>query len=542
MEINTNTLPTSSSDKDSDSLDIESQQELAGFNPNKLIELESEYKLNQDNTSPSKPPVASQGVPRTVTILLLTGGLLLSIVAIWTLIKPGEPTPKVVDRPPPEPEKEVVLPDETAKLKTQLALIEQDKMMKPPPPSEESPEPEPPPEPPPEKPKPTPIKTTSTTRPAPPPPPPRPVATRSQLQSPPPPPPPPLLPPQRAIAPPEPQKLPEPTSPPVNPYQRWQQLQTLGFTQSSVAVGIVARNPTDSNATASKTIQTSPGSTPEQNYPEKSSNSANNFIKTVTVGMKRSPGVKEMTTGEQGIINRQNYTRESEPTSVHAIAFGTSASGTVKVPLIWDEGSGEQLYSLFAIALDKPIQGTSGEVALPANTVIIAQAETVGRGNRLVQASAIALVYSDLAGNVKQEAIAPGAIIIRGQNLQPLIARGYYDHRGAIASQDLLISLLSGLGEIGEVFTEPEQSSSFSTSSSNSGSNSSSNTSSTIIRSREPQIWSAVLKGFFNPLAERISSRNDAALNELLSRPNIAVIDQNTQVTLVVNSFLKIKR
>jgi len=250
-----------------------------------------------------------------------------------------------------------------------------------------------------------------------------------------------------------------------------------------------------------------------------------------------------MTTGEQGIINRQNYTRESEPTSVQAIAFGTSASGTVKIPLIWDEGSGEQLYNKFAIALDKPIQGTSGEVALPANTVIIAQAETVGRGNRLVQASAIALVYSDLAGNVKQEAIAPGAIIIRGQNLQPLIARGYYDHGGAIASQDLLISLLSGLGEIGEVFTEPEQNSSFSTSSNNSGSNSSSNTaSSTIIRSREPQIWSAVLKGFFNPLAERISSRNDTALNELLSRPNIAVIDENTQVTVVVNSFLTIKR
>ena len=264
------------------------------------------------------------------------------------------------------------------------------------------------------------------------------------------------------------------------------------------------------------------------------------------VGMKRSLGVKEMTTGEQGIINRQNYTRESEPTEVHAIAFGTSASGTVKIPLIWDEGSGEQLYNKFAIALDKPIQGTSGEVALPANTVIIAQAETVGRGNRLVQASAIALVYSDLAGNVKQEAIASGAIIIRGQNLQPLIVRGYYDHGGAIASQDLLISLLSGLGEIGEVFTSPEQSSSFSTSStssSNSGSNSSSNTTSiTIIRSREPQIWSAVLKGFFNPLAERISSRNDAALNELLSRPNIAVIDKNTQVTVVVNSFLKIKR
>jgi hypothetical protein len=251
-----------------------------------------------------------------------------------------------------------------------------------------------------------------------------------------------------------------------------------------------------------------------------------------------------MTTGELGIIHRRpTYTREDQPEKTHAIAFGTSTPGTVKVPLIWDESSGEQLYNKFAIALDKPIQGTSGEVVLPSNTVIIAQAESVGRGNRLVQASAIALVYSDLAGNIKQEAIDPGTIIIRGENSQPLIAEGYHDYGDEIASQDLLIGLLSGLGEIGEVFTEPEQSSSFSSSSSNTGSNSSSSTTnSTTINSRDPQIWSAVLKGFFNPLAERIFSRNDEALNDLLSRPNIAVIEKDTQVTVVINSFLKINR
>lgn len=539
MEIDTETTTTFP-----DSLDKQFQQELAGFNPNKPIELESEYKLEQDTTSPEKPPVASQGMPRTITILLITGGLIFGGMAIWTFIKPERPTPEIV-RPTPEPEEKEVIPDETAKLKTQLALIEQDRMMKPTPKDSESKEEssEPTPK------EPTPVKTTEPAprppQPAPPQPRPRPRPQPVVIKPSPLPPP-----PQRAIAPlppPEPKKFPEPPPPPVDPYQRWQQLQALGFSHRPVTASTVAINPTPSPDITSNTAIPSTDSSLEQRPPEKPPGNTNSFIKTVTIGQKREPtreGIKEMTTGEQGIINRRpTYTREDRFIEIHTIAFGTSASGTVKIPLIWDEGSGEQLYNFFAIALDKPIQGTSGEVALPANTVIIAQAETVGRGNRLVQASAIALVYSDLAGNVKQEAIAPGAIIIRGQNLQPLIARGYYDHGGTIAQADLLIGLLSGLGEIGEVFTSPEQTSSFSSSSSNAGSNSSSNTTSnTIIRSRDPEIWSAVLKGFFNPLAERISSRNNEALNELLSRPNIAVIEKNTQVTVVVNSFLKIKR
>ncbi len=540
MEIDTEKKNSLSSD----SLDKESQQELAGFNPNKPIELEDEYKLEQDTTSPKKPPVASQGMPRTMTILLITGGLIFGSMAIWTFIRPQEPTPSLVDRTTPEPEKEETVGDETARLKTQLALIEQDKMMKPAPSDEDLSESEESSEPTPEK--QTPVKTTQPSppppRPAPPPPRPRPqpVVTR------------PTPPPQRAIAPlpPEPPELeetpPPPPPPPVDPYQKWQQLQALGFTQSPVTTSTVASTATISPDATSSNIQ-STSSSIEQRSPEKPSSNTGNLIKTVTIGQRRSPaipGVKEMTTGELGIINRRpTYTREDRPEKIHAIAFGTSTPGTVKVPLIWDEGSGEQLYNLFAIALDKPVQGTSGEVALPANTVIIAQAESLGRGNRLVQASAIALVYSDLTGNVKQEAIDPGAIIIRGEDSQPLIASGYHDYGNEIASQDLLIGLLSGLGEIGEVFTEPEQNSSFSSSSSSTGSNSSSNTtSSTIIRSRDPQIWSAVLKGFFNPLAERITSRNDEALNELLSRPNIAVIEKDTQVTVVVNSFLKINR
>jgi hypothetical protein len=45
-----------------------------------------------------------------------------------------------------------------------------------------------------------------------------------------------------------------------------------------------------------------------------------------------------------------------------------------------------------------------------------------------------------------------------------LIAENYADPSAALVRQDLMISLFSGLAKVGEVFTEPEQTATFSNS------------------------------------------------------------------------------
>ena len=241
-----------------------------------------------------------------------------------------------------------------------------------------------------------------------------------------------------------------------------------------------------------------------------------------------------MTPGTWGILNRR--TAPQQPQTQYAqIAFGTSAAGIISVPMVWDEGSGEQLYHRFAITLTEDILATDNTIALPGGTVLIAQAHGVARGNRFVQASAIAVVYTNAAGTVTQQAIPPGTILIRGHQGEPLLAQAYFDSGREIAQQDLLISLLSGIGRVGEVFTEPESSSSFSSSTFTG------TTSSSITNSREPQIWSAVIDGFFNPLAERLTSRSDARIEAMLSRPNLAVIPHNSPVSITFNGFFRIE-
>ena len=250
--------------------------------------------------------------------------------------------------------------------------------------------------------------------------------------------------------------------------------------------------------------------------------------------LTNSPTLEQVNSpGAKGILNR---TPQSSSTSQTAqVPLGTTANGVVSVPLLWDEGSGKQLYDKFAVTLTADVTATDGSIAFPAGTVVIAKASTVSKTNRMVQATAVALVYSDRNGQIKQQPIPEGAILIAGEGGQPLIASGYFDPGSDIAGQDILTAVLSGVGRVGQVFADPKVRSS----SSISGRFGSSTT---TVESRDPQIWSAVLDGFFSPLAKRMESRSDRATEELLNRPNVAVVNKGTPVSITVNSFLNIYR
>jgi hypothetical protein len=250
--------------------------------------------------------------------------------------------------------------------------------------------------------------------------------------------------------------------------------------------------------------------------------------------LTNSPTLEQVNSpGAKGILNR---TAQSSSTSQTAIVpLGTTANGIVSVPLLWDESSNKQQGDKFAVTLTDNVTATDGFIAFRKGTVVIAKASTVSLTNRMVQATAVALVYSDRNGQIKQQPIPEGAILIAGEGGRPLIASGYFDPGSDIAGQDILTAVLSGVGRVGQVFAEPKVRSS----SSISGRFGSSTT---TVESRDPQIWSAVLDGFFSPLAKRMESRSDRATEELLNRPNVAVVNKGTPVSITVNSFLNIYR
>ncbi|MEG4853804.1 hypothetical protein QUB10_23330 [Microcoleus sp. B5-D4] len=621
--------PISPSPNPSPSDDDIDENFIANFDPNAPLTLETQYQLAQDEESPLPPPVSERGVPRAVTILLLTGGILLLGLLIWQFIKPKSPREAIAQSTPKESSSSTIK-DEKPELLAKLAYQDQQKLLAEKPQKTAKPKTEPSP-----KPSRAPLSPRT----------PRLVATRSAA-----PPPTPLrepLPaprtvvrtvtvpapiPQRTPAPPPapipkplipPPLIPTPTEEKIDPFERWNQLAQLGqirgnFDPNRIANAVSATPSTPATTSATAAALTKPAPTtefltvnignqksqpsyvsfeqiPEKLYshpnnasgerlhpefpyggdslettdnsqnptnqltpaplsPQISSDSTDNPIETEarlsarptslpadtefqTLSPETAPEASALTNsptleqvnspGAKGILNRTPQTAQ--------VPLGTTANGVVSVPLLWDEGSGKQLYDKFAVTLTADFTATDGSIAFRKGTVVIAKASTVSKTNRMVQATAVALVYSDRNGQIKQQPIPEGAILIAGEGGRPLIASGYFDPGSDIAGQDILTAVLSGVGRVGQVFAEPKVRSS----SSMSGRFGSSIT---TVESRDPQIWSAVLDGFFSPLAKRMESRSDRATEELLNRPNVAVVNKGTPVSITVNSFLNIYR
>ncbi|MCF2151785.1 hypothetical protein IQ276_036315 [Desmonostoc muscorum LEGE 12446] len=314
----------------------------------------------------------------------------------------------------------------------------------------------------------------------------------------------------------------------VDPFQQWSQLASLGQsqidnskaaeTQSEVAVN--TQTPTGLKPTARTSI-----STPEDPG-----------IQTVLIGSKSTDSKTDnLTPGMVGILNRTPVApADLNVNETKEVALGTSAPGRIIMPMIWDQG-GNNKSDRFAIELTKPLTATDGTVALPAGTVLVTKTVAVGKKNNLVSASAIALIYPDSQGTVKQETIPAETLLIRGRGQQPLIAKKLNDVGTDIAQQDLLVGLLSSLGKVGSIVNQPRTQSSTVVSSGTFNQ-------STITSNSNPQIWAAALEGFFSPVSERLSRRSDQAVQELLQRPNIQFLPEGTEVSVVVNSFLKVER
>jgi hypothetical protein len=330
----------------------------------------------------------------------------------------------------------------------------------------------------------------------------------------------------------------------VDPFDRWNQLANLGHVKTNK---LLLAQPTREKRRSNQ-YEGSIATAPDKNQtrrnrtrPERTvaSNISNNLSATTVSLSSTSTGKGEVESspGASGILNRRRQNTGNASSGNYEVVFGTSVSGVVSTPLLWDESESpdSQVYKRFSVTLNEDLADTEGRVALPSGTVIVAEASKVNSKNRLVQASAIAIVYKDLRGKTRQIEIAPGTILVGGAANQPLIAKGYFDDGGAIANSDLIVSTLSGIGRVGRVLTEPKSTSTFS-------SGLFGGYSSTTSQSRDPEIWAAALDGFFTPLADRISERSERQIEELAKRPNVSIVAPNTKVSLVVNSFLTIQR
>jgi hypothetical protein len=112
----------------------------------------------------------------------------------------------------------------------------------------------------------------------------------------------------------------------------------------------------------------------------------------------RSISSAEMTPGMIGILNRTPVSQLNQRMGgLSEVALGTSTRARIILPMIWDEGGDTSTgrtvspsENRFAVELTEDMKATNGSVALPVGTILVVRTHSVGWGNNLVSASALA--------------------------------------------------------------------------------------------------------------------------------------------------------
>ena len=543
-----------------DELTPEEELEISGYQPEQVALIDQEFLIEQDNEQAEPQSGSENPLIRFAIASAVVGGVMGFGWMIWSIFFSPKP---VVKAPTPKPTSKVFNEenDEAARLKAELALrnqasrnLEQTEKEVPPPKLKPS----------------KPIRTARKPKQS------KPRIIREKVQSPPriireTVPSPPRIIREKVPSPPKiiretvPNKIqpkntvvktspaPSPTKiEKIDPFERWNKLATLGQQTTSLNNNFLNNNQSFEQAQSlpdkSESESNYPAANTESNSSEVIFANASNRVKEPqtstmsTVIINRGDNLnrnhlENQTPGEWGILNRtppnlqqETITASNSPIQVQ---IGTSAEASVLVPIIWSEEDNNQ--ERFAVELQEDVLSMDKRVALAKGTILITEIHSVSKINKLVKQSVVAVVYKNSAGKIQQKTIPKNTILIRGEKNKPLLAKSIADKGKAIAQQDILIGLLGAAGRAGEVFNQNQNQSS--TVISNNGF--SSQTFNT--KAKKPNLLAAAVEGFFKPMSQRLSQRANKASNEIMNRPDVAVVPAGTKVSVVFSNFFEVR-
>ncbi len=217
-----------------------------------------------------------------------------------------------------------------------------------------------------------------------------------------------------------------------------------------------------------------------------------------------------------------------ENQEIQQLTVGISGDGKLLTPLIWGKNStnnsaNQNKHEKFIVQLTKPLTTEDNLVILPKDTQIIVQITDIQKSG-FVQMEATQVVLDG-----KEYILPPGAIAIRGNSGQPLMASKWGDKGGEIAARDVETFAVGSLAKVGKVLNQPKEEQ-ISTNSELGGINSFSS-----IRRSRSNILGAVLEGGFEPLTQQILQRNQQALQKNQQQEEVWYVKAGTNVQVFVN-------
>jgi hypothetical protein len=240
---------------------------------------------------------------------------------------------------------------------------------------------------------------------------------------------------------------------------------------------------------------------------------------------------------------------QAQPLGQKSLAVGTSAKAVLATAIFGEtttrSGGGDEAgdaKNVFVIKSKEALKSKDGTTVIPANTEFLAEISSINEQG-LLQMNVTKLI-SQSDGNPTEQSLPNNAIIIRGTQGKPLIASKFPGQSSSIASMDLGLFVLGGLGKAAELINRPDTklvpysiTSTSSNPTENNPDNTTTNTSTGLISETENRrnIAAGIVEGGFNSVVPQIAQRNQQAIAQMSQPTNVWFIRAGTTVELYVN-------
>ncbi|QMS87049.1 hypothetical protein HUN01_05465 [Nostoc edaphicum CCNP1411] len=230
---------------------------------------------------------------------------------------------------------------------------------------------------------------------------------------------------------------------------------------------------------------------------------------------------------------------QAQPQGQKSVPIGSSAKAVLATAIFGETtrsgGGGEagEEKNVFVIRLKEPLKSTDGAIALPANTEFLAEIRSLSEQG-LLQMN-IVKVISQNDGNVTERSLPNNAIILRGSQGKPLIANKFPGQSSSIASMDIGLFVLGGIGKAAELINRSDTELQPLTSQTTVDGNTSSSTTLTTVTKNRRDLTAGVVEGGLNSVVPQIAQRNQQAIAQMSQQTNIWFLPAGTNIEIYVN-------
>jgi Bacterial conjugation TrbI-like protein len=231
---------------------------------------------------------------------------------------------------------------------------------------------------------------------------------------------------------------------------------------------------------------------------------------------------------------------QAQPQGQKSVAVGSSAKAVLATAIFGEttkSGGGDEAgegKNVFVIRLKEPLKSTDGAIALPANTEFLTEIRSLSEQG-LLQMNVVKVI-SQNDGNSTEQSLPNNAIILRATQGKPLIANKFPGQSSSIASMDLGLFVLGGIGKAAELInrSDTELQPLISTVTNADGSTSSASQITTVTKNRR-DITAGVVEGGLNSVVPQIAQRNQQAIAQMSQQTGVWFLPAGTNIEIYVN-------